>query len=175
MVIRRRAGILVTMTQKAIPPAVEPAAAVMPVQREPNLHPRILMVEDDSFIRQLATEALSLWGCQVDGAADGAVAWDALNVGSYDLMITDNSMPKLSGLELLKLIRAAQMPLPVIMATTVLPDEFARSPDLRPAATLVKPYTIAQLMEKVSEVLCAADAARQVIAPPSNPPCPPSV
>jgi two-component system chemotaxis response regulator CheY len=120
------------------------------------------MVEDDSFIRQLTTEALSLWGYKVEGAEDGSVAWNLLNAGSYDLMITDNSMPKLTGLELLKKMRAARMALPVIMATGVLPTaEFARSPWLKPAATLVKPYTIAELMGKVNEVLCAAEDARE--------------
>ena len=161
--------------ENTILPAGEPGTAISPVQREPNLHPRVLMVEDDSFIRQLTTEALGLCGYEVDGAGDGAAAWDALNAGSYDLMITDNSMPKLTGLELLEKMRAARMELPVIMATSVLPmAEFNRSPWLQPAATLVKPYTIAELMGVVSEVLCAAEDARRQIAPPPTPPGPPS-
>ncbi len=126
------------------------------------------MVEDDSFIRQLTIEALNLCGYEVDGAEDGAEAWDALNAESYDLMITDNSMPKLTGLELLKKMRAARMALPVIMATSALPTaEFARSPWLRPAATLVKPYTIAELLGKANEVLYAANGDDGQIAPPN--------
>jgi hypothetical protein len=79
-----------------------------------------------------------------------------------------NSMPKLTGLELLKKMRAARMALPVIMATSALPTaEFARSPWLRPAATLVKPYTIAELLGKANEVLYAANGDDGQIAPPN--------
>jgi DNA-binding response OmpR family regulator len=115
---------------------------------------RILVVEDDGDVRRLNTEVLIHSGYDVDAAADGAAAWDALIADSYDLMITDNSMPKLTGVELLKRLRSARMELPVIMATGILPtQEFIRSPWLQPAATLLKPYTVEALLETVSAVL----------------------
>jgi len=120
--------------------------------------PHILVVEDDNLLRQLNTEVLSRSGYDVDGVADGAQAWHALNAEGYDLMITDNNMPKVSGIELLKKLRAARMALPVIMATGTLPkEEFARYPWLKPEATLLKPYNPQQMLATVEKVLREAD------------------
>lgn len=88
------------------------------------------------------SEVLIRHGYHVDAAEDGAVAWDALQANRYDLMITDNAMPHLTGIELLKKLRAARMTLPVIMATGSLPEaEFVVQPWLQPSAMVIKPYT----------------------------------
>ena len=84
---------------------------------KPTPRHRILVVEDDADIRQLNTEALSQCGYHVDAAQDGAVAWDTLQASRYDLMVTDNDMPKVTGVELLKKLHAARLAVPVIMAT----------------------------------------------------------
>ncbi len=115
---------------------------------EPILAP-ILLVDDDSNLRCLNTAVLTSSGCQVEQAKEGAAAWDALQLNCYDLLITDNNMPKLSGIELLKKLHAANMSLPIIMATGALPQaEFTRSPWLQPTATLLKPFTIDELLEQ---------------------------
>jgi len=75
-------------------------------------------------------------------------------------VITDNNMPRLTGIELLKKLCAARMALPVIMATGTLPkEEFTRYPWLQPAATLLKPYTVEELLGTVKEVLRATVSA----------------
>jgi DNA-binding response OmpR family regulator len=131
--------------------------APLPLQTNPP-H-RILVVEDEIYVAQLNIEVLTRSGYEVDTVQDGVAAWEALNDDSYDLMITDNNMPKLSGVELLKKLRAARMELPIIMATGALPEqEFARSPWLRPAATLVKPYTVGELLRTVKKVLREAES-----------------
>ena len=127
------------------------------------------MVEDDHAIRQLNTEMLKRSGYEVDAAEDGAAAWAALNNHSYDLLVTDNVMPKVTGVELLKKLRAARLALPVIMATGALPtQEFARYPWLEPAATLLKPYTAAELLRTVKKVLREADGAAAAPRPCST-------
>jgi DNA-binding response OmpR family regulator len=124
---------------------------------------RILVVDDDISIRQLHTSSLLRCGYEVDAAEDGAAAWEALGAATYDLLLTDNTMPKVSGVELLKKLRAARMSLPVIMATGSLPqEEFTRYPWLQPAATLLKPYTIEEMLRKVEEVLQATDDTEQL-------------
>ena len=125
-----------------------------------KLSHRILVVDDDVSIRQLNTHVLSNCGYEVEIAEDGAAAWDALCADSYDLLITDNNMPKISGVELLKRLRAARMALPVIMATGSLPTEdFARYPWLQPTAMLLKPYAAEEMLKTVKEVLRATTAA----------------
>src|SRR5205823_4078701 len=130
---------------------------------------RILVVDDDIAIRQISTEVLIRHGYVVNAAEDGDAAWAALIADSYDLLITDHNMPKLTGVELLMKLRAAQMPLPVIMIAGILPkEEFTRHPWLQPEATLLKPFTIADLLGTVNEVLRGTNGARQQLEPPPN-------
>ena len=145
------------------------ASASAPLQSQTSPPRRILVVDDDLAIRQLSTEVLIHFGYDVDTAQDGAAAWQALNTDRYDLLITDQNMPKVTGVELLTKLRAARMTLPVIMATGTVPkEEFTRCPWLQPAATLLKPYTIAQLLGTVKEVLHATDGEGVQIASPPN-------
>ena len=114
---------------------------------------RILVVDDDGDIRQVNADVLRRFGYQTETAAAGA-AWEALQANRYDLLITDNNMPKLSGVELVKKVRSARLTLPVILATRALPiEELERNPWLQPVATLVKPFLHRQLLATVNEVL----------------------
>jgi DNA-binding response OmpR family regulator len=149
------------MKDNKMPQAEVPGGASL--QHEMNLPYRILVADDEPDIRQLSTEVLIHSGYKVDAAADGAAAWEALRTDRYDLMITDNNMPKLTGVELIRKLRSARMALPVIMATGTLPKEaFTRYPWLQPAATLLKPYAVEELLETVRVVLCT---------PPTMLPC----
>ncbi len=128
---------------------------------------RILVVDDDGLIRRLNAGVLAGSGYEVDAATDGEAAWQALTIGSYDLLITDNEMPNVSGLELLMKLCAAHINLPVIMATGTFPEaEFVQRPWLQPAATLHKPYTRAELLGAVAEVFRAGADAGGLVAPP---------
>jgi two-component system OmpR family response regulator len=158
------------MKENHVLPSWEPAGA--PLKTHTNPPHRILVVEDDDDIRQLNAEVLIRSGYQVDTAEDGEEGWNALHAAgyspeSYDLLITDHDMPGLSGLDLVKKLRAARMALPVIMATGKLPEEeFTQRPWLQPAALLLKPYTIPELLCAVRKVLRAPDEIRVQIAPP---------
>jgi DNA-binding NtrC family response regulator len=111
-------------------------------------------VEDERDLRQITAEVLIDAGFQVDVAEDGAAAWSALQLSKYDLLITDQLMPKVSGVELLKKIHAANMTLPVIMATGYLPTwEFALHTWLQPVKMLLKPYSFEKLLGLVKNVL----------------------
>jgi len=131
---------------------------------------RILVVEDDREQRQTNAMVLAYTGYTVDVAEDGAAAWEALQANCYDLLITDNHMPRLAGLELLKKMRSTGMGLPVIMATGKLPtQELAQNPWLEPVALLVKPYVAEQLLETVEAILQTVIAKyRQPIAAPKQ-------
>jgi DNA-binding response OmpR family regulator len=155
------------MKQNKFPKNQKPFS--LPPQRKPNLNQSILVVEDDADIRRLNTEVLIRSGYNVDAAEDGAAAWDALQLNKYDLMITDQHMPKVSGVELLHKIHGARMALPVIMATGILPTwEFALHPWIIPAKMLLKPYTSEKLLVTVKNVLCAPVSARAYTALPPD-------
>ena len=122
--------------------------------------PRILVVDEDHDLRQLYTEALVRPGYHVDAAEDGAAALKALRTNQYQLLITEHSLPTLTGVELVKSLRAARMPLPVIMAAARLPiQELARNPSLQPVAVLPKPFYLSQLLETVRVVLRTVSGA----------------
>jgi DNA-binding response OmpR family regulator len=115
---------------------------------------RILVVEDDADIRRLNTEILIYSGYQVDAAESGLAAWYALQLNHYDLMITDNNMPKLTGVQLLQKMHASGMEMPVIMATGTLPSlEFSN--ELLQTTLLLKPYSYDELLKTVKNVLYA--------------------
>jgi DNA-binding response OmpR family regulator len=128
---------------------------------------RILVADDDLMICQLSSEALTGNGYEVDTAGDGADAWDALQLKSYDLLITDHKMPRLTGVELIKKIHAARMALPVILISGMMPvEELKRHPGLPIEATLLKPYTLTELLFVVRHVLRPFENFAQHAAPP---------
>ena len=152
---------------RKIPQTENPAGT--PPQHQPNPTRRILVVEDNRDIRRFNAAKLINSGYHVDGAKDGAVAWDILQFNRYDLLITNQHLPKVSGVELLHKIHAARMALPAIMATRNLPTwEFTLHPWLLPATMLLKPYTYERLLGTVKNVLHATAGTRPDIAPPSN-------
>ena len=133
--------------------------ASTPLKAQKTPPHRILVVEDDIFLRRLNTQVLLRSGYDVDGAADGAIAWQALSTDNYDLLVTAHDIPKLTGVELVRKVRAARMALPVVMATGTLPkEEFTRQPWLQPAAMLPKPYTAEEMLRTVKKVLHEADS-----------------
>jgi response regulator RpfG family c-di-GMP phosphodiesterase len=68
----------------------------------PSDKPRVLVVDDEKFIRDILADFLSLEGYTVRTAQDGSAAITELRNAPYDLVITDLKMPKLGGLDLLK-------------------------------------------------------------------------
>ena len=117
---------------------------------------RILVVDDDSDICQLNAEVLIHSGYEVDAAADGAAAWEALQIKDFNLLITDHNRPKLTGVELVRKLRSARMALPVILSTGRLPTEdLAKNPSLQLAAILPKPFSVDELLGTVTKVLRA--------------------
>jgi DNA-binding response OmpR family regulator len=144
-------------------------SASAPLQSKSNPSQRILVVEDNRDIRRFNAEKLINSGYQVDAAKDGAVAWDALQLNNYNLLITNQYLPKVSGVELLYKIHEARMSLPIIMATRNLPTwEFTLHPWLLAATMLLKPYTCEKLLGTVKNVLYAAVSARPDFASPAN-------
>jgi two-component system OmpR family response regulator len=115
---------------------------------------RILVVEDNPELRQLSTLVLRRLGFQVDSAADGEAGWEALVIMPYDVLITDHEMPRLTGLGLIKRMRAASVNTPAILVSGRLP--FAE-PVLReiigPGAALSKPFSFGEVVSEINRLL----------------------
>jgi DNA-binding response OmpR family regulator len=146
---------------------IEPAGA--PIDSKPNPPQRILVVEDDVVTLRINIKVLTKSGYEVDGAEDGAVAWDALQLNGYDLIVTDNDMPNVSGVDLLKKLYAARMALPVIMVSGTMPTaELERQPWLQIKAALHKPCVVSELLGAVKNAMLASGGTRAEIAPSPN-------
>jgi two-component system, OmpR family, response regulator len=79
--------------------------------------PRVLVVDDERYIRGLLSELLSVWGCETDLAASGTEGLRLFKQKSYDLVLTDYVMPGGSGLELVENVRNSDEAVGVIMLT----------------------------------------------------------
>ena len=155
------------MPVKNFSPAGPPVGALL--QSPPDSGLRILVVEDAHDIRQLNAEVLIDAGYEMEVAEDGASAWAALQSTNYDLLITDQFLPKVSGVELLKKLHTARMTLAVIMTTGILPTwELALHPCLQSVTMLRTPYTFEKLLGMVKSVLHATASAPAETTPPPN-------
>jgi DNA-binding response OmpR family regulator len=111
---------------------------------------RILLVEDDHAIAEHVRRALQSQGDSVDVADDGEQGWLLIGTESYDLLILDITLPKRSGLDLLKDLRARSLTVPVLMlsARDGINDKVAGL-DLGADDYLTKPFAISELLARV--------------------------
>jgi CheY-like chemotaxis protein len=89
----------------------------------PPQNPHILLADGDSYTRALNTRVLTWSGYRVQTVANGAEAWNALELQNYDLLITENEMPALTGMQLLKHLRSRGVTMPVIIASGKVPTK----------------------------------------------------
>jgi DNA-binding NtrC family response regulator len=68
----------------------------------PEDRPRVLVVDDEKFIRDIIADFLGMEGYIVRTAEDGTSAVTELERARYDMVISDLKMPKMGGLDLLK-------------------------------------------------------------------------
>ncbi|WP_432377240.1 PAS domain-containing protein [Duganella sp. P38] len=121
----------------APPPQASPAA----VSQEGGAT-RILLVEDEPELRDTTAELLQLLGHTVAQAGDAAAALTLLDAQPFDVLLTDISLPDLSGEVLAARARAAQPAIRVIYAS----GQHPRAP-LEGAQLLLKPYSLDKLMQ----------------------------
>ncbi|MBI1182335.1 MAG: response regulator [Alphaproteobacteria bacterium] len=65
----------------------------------------ILVVDDSLTVRETERKLLERAGYLVDVAVDGVAGWNALRLGSYDLLLTDVDMPRMTGIDLIRRVR----------------------------------------------------------------------
>ncbi len=121
-----------------------------------NANMKILVVDDFATMRRIIKSLLQELGySQIQEADDGASALPMLKSGAFDFVVTDWNMPGMTGIALLKAIRAepALKALPVLMVTA----ENTREQIIEAAQNgvngyVVKPFTAATLKEKIDRI-----------------------
>ena len=145
-------------------------AASAALQCETNPPQRILVVVNEPDIRRLDSTVLSESGYQVDTAENGLVALHEFASHDYDLLIIEDEMTTVTGMELVNKLRSEGLLVPAILVLETMPTKGSnRNPWPQIQAILIKPYTIGELSRTVREVLRAArTGADAPFAPPSN-------
>jgi two-component system chemotaxis response regulator CheY len=116
----------------------------------------ILAVDDSSSLRQMVAFSLKAAGYQVVEAVDGQDGLDKARQQTVDLVLTDQNMPKMDGLSLIKALRAlpAYQKVPILMLTTESSDEMKSKGRAAGAnGWLVKPFDPQRLIEVVKKVI----------------------
>lgn len=115
---------------------------------------RVLVVEDETPLRDLLSDALTLVRVQVTAAPDGAVAWRAWQAASFDLVLSDHRMPDCTGLELLRRIRTTGSRVPFILVSGQgLEDAEADLAQDQHVRLLPKPFELPRLMSLMEDML----------------------
>lgn len=119
----------------------------------------ILYVDDEERIRQMARDFLSSHGYRIETFDNGMDALTALQQEphGYDLLITDMTMPKLSGRELIERVKEVRPDLPIILCTGFSTmNTTADMQELDVHCFVQKPVSIRTMLQKIHQVLDSA-------------------
>ena len=129
----------------------------------PNM--KFLVVDDFATMRRIVRNLLKELGfVNVDEAEDGNAALQKLRASKFDFIVTDWNMPNMTGIELLRQVRADPelKHLPVLMVTAEAKKEnIIEAAQAGASGYVVKPFTAATLDEKLKKIfaIMAARAA----------------
>ena len=115
---------------------------------------RILVVEDEKDICDFLKKSLESECYVVDTAADGEAGIEMIRGNNYDIVILDNNMPKKTGLEVCKEVRAEKNNIPILMLSVQ--SETTTKVDLLNAGAddyLTKPFSLDELQARVKALL----------------------
>lgn len=85
---------------------MSPDPQQVPPQQSPSAQKsKILVVEDDAFLREIYLDTLTRGGYEVDIAVDGDEGYDKIKSGGYDLILLDIILPKQEGLQIIRTLK----------------------------------------------------------------------
>lgn len=116
----------------------------------------ILIVDDSASIRQMVEATLKQAGYEVTTAPDGKKAHELCQSKRFDFVLTDQNMPNMDGLTLIKTLRgmSSYRSTPIVVLTTEASDEMkAKGRSAGATGWMVKPFDPAKLLEIASKVL----------------------
>lgn len=117
------------------------------------MYNRVLIVDDDPGIRETISQIIEELGYAPDTAPDGLEALALLDTGSYLCIFTDIMMPKMTGIELIKKIKARDVSLPIIVITGYASLEIAIDAMKCGASDFIsKPFKVSQIQLVLSKM-----------------------
>ena len=117
------------------------------------MNERVLLVEDDASIREIATLGLEQAGFRVTASGDGRDALLRFRQGSFDLVVLDVMLPSLDGFEVCREIRReSQVPIVMLSARDELHD-IVVGLELGADDYVTKPFELPELVARIKAVL----------------------
>jgi two-component system chemotaxis response regulator CheY len=121
-----------------------------------NTNMRVLIVDDFSTMRRIIKNILRQLGfSNIIEADDGSAAWEILNKDQVDFIISDWNMPQMTGIELLRKVRASEEfgDLPFLMVTAAAQQEnIIEAVQAKVSNYIVKPFTAETLGQKINKI-----------------------
>jgi CheY-like chemotaxis protein len=126
----------------------------------------IVIADDEDDVREFLLRAVRRYAphAEVTAVNDGVAALEIMRQRGCDLLISDHRMPRMTGLELLQTVRAAQPILPVVIISADVTAEIAAI-EAGVTAFFYKPLTIVQIRQIVETWLPAKPPLSPHIAP----------
>lgn len=128
---------------------------------------RLLIVDDDKPIRHLLSRLAHRAGFDADTAKDGHDAIEKLNAATYDIVVIDLMMPRISGFELVEHINTLHPRPTVIVATAMMNGDIRRIDDSMIRRVIRKPFDIDTVMKALIETAAELAAGHEMAAVPS--------
>jgi len=118
------------------------------------LRKKVLVIDDQAGIRALLAEVFTALGIEVIEAKNGSEGLDTIDKRKPDIILLDMKMPGLSGIETLRLIRARNCVVPIILVTAYQENDIAVEAErLGVTARLVKPFDLEELKRLVRRLV----------------------
>lgn len=117
---------------------------------------RVLVVDDFSTMRKIVKNIMRQLGfTNIVEADDGSTAWEVLNKDNIDFIVSDWNMPIMSGIELLRKVRASEeyADIPFLMVTAEAQQEnIIEAVQAKVSNYIVKPFTPETLGQKIDKI-----------------------
>ena len=125
--------------------------------------PRVLVVDDEEPVRDLISKTLTMADYEVNTAADGQSALEAIKGTDYDLLITDLRMPGMDGLTVIRQARRMSPSLPIVIITGYSTEASAiEAINLGVSGYLTKPFRLPRILSVAARALGEPSPAVEV-------------
>lgn len=144
--------------------AINAEPAIFQPQNLPGGNEHILIVDDEEMLVDMMQQVLQQLGYRVSAFTDSDAALKSLvaNLGAYDLLITDMTMPGMTGTDLTQKVRSVREDLPIILCTGFNEQiSEANVQSLGIQALVMKPVGMQQLAETIRSVLAPSSTERR--------------
>ena len=112
---------------------------------------RVLYIEDNALVREITCDLLADEMYEIVAVATGEEALTAFQAGRFDIVVTDVSLPAMSGLELVRHLKEIAPSVPIILATgyQLDPDYWRLGANIR---AITKPFTAPELRAMIHDM-----------------------